>query len=128
MLFCANHGKVPFIDQDALNFLLQKHIKFLPAKFNYIPINDSEIGRTCSAINAIIHFAGPKPWDYHCSPYDWIYWKYFSMTPWGDSIESLLDAQQMVGIDLGYALQIGRVASRKSLLRGIRELFKFSKF
>lgn len=108
--------KVIFFDQDALNNLLQKKTKLLDERFNFIPIGESEI---CKRIPAIIHFAGPKPWNYRCSPYDWLYWKYFSMTPWGDSVEKLLSAQQLVGIDLGYALQSGRIASRKNLLKGI---------
>lgn len=105
-----------FFDQDALNNLLQKETIFLNERFNFIPIGEKG---NAKEIEAIIHFAGPKPWNYRCSPYDWLYWKYFAMTPWGDTAEKLLDAQKEVGVDLGYALQIGKIASRKNLLRGI---------
>lgn len=108
-----------FVDQDALNFLLQKHTKFLPDKYNFIPVVLKN-PKICENKAAIIHFAGPKPWNYRCSPYDWLYWKYFSMTPWGDTVEKLLDAQKDVGIDLGYGVMIGKISSKRRLFNAVK--------
>lgn len=123
MYFFEKYGRNSlFFDQDALNSLLQKKTKFLSDDYNFIPvaINTNNL---CEEKKAIIHYAGPKPWSYRCSSYDWLYWKYFSMTPWGDTPEKLLDAQKKVGIDLGYALQTGKVASRKNLVKGVFSIF-----
>lgn len=114
--FFVKHGsKIRYCDQDALNFLLQKNAKFLSKKFNFIPV-EYRYHESYAEEKAIFHFAGPKPWNCHCSPYDWLYWKYFSLTPWGDSVEKLIEAQKRLGIDLGYALQVGKVMSRRNLL------------
>ena len=122
--FFKKYGKESiFFDQDALNLLLQGRIKFLAEDYNFIPVAINA-NNLCEEKKAIIHYAGPKPWAYRCSSYDWLYWKYFSMTPWGNTVEKLLCAQKKVGIDLGYALQVGKVESRKNLLKGINSLFR----
>lgn len=124
--FLIKYGKqTVFFDQDALNYLLQKKTLFLGQNFNFIPVALSSSDR-CKEQEAIIHFAGPKPWKYRCSSYDWLYWKYFSLTPWGNTSDKLVKAQKALGIDLGYALQIGVVASRKNLLKGLQ--MRFNKF
>lgn len=119
--FIQNSRWAAFLDQDALNKILQKETKFISNKFNFIPTGFNAINENRGAI---IHFAGPKPWNYRNSDYDWVYWKYFSMTPWGNTTEKLLSVQEKAGIDLGYALQVGKIASKKNLLKGIYRFFR----
>lgn len=113
-----------FGDQDVLNYLFKQKVKILPHKFNFISVGVTKTNLADKVTDTIIHYAGPKPWDYRSSDYDWLYWKYFSMTPGGDTVRKLLDAQQKVGIDLGYALQVGKIASRKNLLKGVYSFFR----
>lgn len=114
------HSKdIIFFDQDVLNKLLQNEVLFLSEVYNFIPTAQNEITKDLKTEPAIIHFAGPKPWNFYSSNYDWLYWKYLSKTPWGDTVGKLLKWQKNLGIDLGYALCVGKVASRKMLLRGI---------
>ena len=106
-----------FFDQDALNALLQKKTLLLPAMYNFIPVS-LQPQKVSDNLPAIIHFAGPKPWKYKCSQFDWMYWKYFTKTSWGNTLEKLLMAQKDVTIDLGYAFYMGEIGSRRMFLDG----------
>jgi lipopolysaccharide biosynthesis glycosyltransferase len=107
-----------FFDQDVLNSLFQNKCLFISKTFNFMPVA-LEPNKIDINLSAIIHYAGPKPWKLCCSQFDWLYWKYFSFTPWGDSVEKLLAVQCDVGIDLGYALFVGKIGSRRMLLKGL---------
>jgi lipopolysaccharide biosynthesis glycosyltransferase len=123
--FLIQHSKdAIFFDQDSLNSLLQKKTVFLQKEYNFIPVV-LEHQKISDDFQAIIHFAGPKPWKYHCSPFDYLYWQYFTKTVWGDTIEKLLAAQKNITIDLGYAFYSGMVGSRRMLIGGF--LFRIKK-
>lgn len=107
-----------FFDQDALNGLLQKKTLFLPKEYNFIPVALTP-GKYDDDLQAIIHFAGPKPWNFRCSQFDWLYWRYFSKTPWGDSMLKLVEKQRNIDIDLGYALYVGKIGSRRMFINGL---------
>lgn len=111
-----------FFDQDVLNGLFQKKALILPKKYNFIPVALTP-GKYDDDLQAIIHFAGPKPWAFRCSQFDWLYWKFFSKTPWCKSISQLLAKQREVGIDLGYALYSGKIMSRRMFIKGIGYIF-----
>ena len=116
-----------FFDQDVLNRILQKNTLLLPFEFNFIPaaeyaptsIKQDDLDKQ----RYIIHFAGAKPWNYHSCIYDWLYWKYLSKTPWGDTAEKIVHLQKNLGIDLGYALSVGKIVSRKMLIKSILSYF-----
>jgi lipopolysaccharide biosynthesis glycosyltransferase len=112
-----------FFDQDALNKLLQDNTLFLPRKYNYIPVG-LRPEEAIDSVHAIIHFAGPKPWNFVCSEFDNLYWKYLAKSSWADTTDKLLELQKYLKVDLGYALSYGKVGSRIGLLLGILHLFK----
>lgn len=117
--FLLQHSKnAIFFDQDALNGLLQKKTLFLSKKYNFIPVALTP-GKYDDDLQAIIHFAGPKPWKFRCSQFDWLYWKYLSKTPWGDSMPKLMEKQRHIYIDLGYALYTGKIGSRRMFIKGL---------
>ena len=99
----------------------------MPFEFNFIPaaeyaptsIKQDDLDKQ----RYIIHFAGAKPWNYHSCIYDWLYWKYLSKTPWGDTAEKIVHLQKNLGIDLGYALSVGKIVSRKMLIKSILSYF-----
>lgn len=73
-----------FLDQDALNLILEDIKKILPNKWNYI----SEAHKNTSLPNniMILHCAShPKPWDVHCDKKTQahkLYSYYESLSPW----------------------------------------------
>lgn len=107
-----------FFDQDALNYLFQGECMLLESRYNFMPVALPE-RKVPSDLKAIIHFAGPKPWKYICSQFDYLYWFYLSKTPWGNSIDNLLSLQRNLRIDLGYSLFSGKIGSRRMLVKGI---------
>lgn len=90
-----NHDKFPFLDQDALNFILTGKILYLKDKFNcqnwcYWKTHDSK--NIASDDISVIHFGSyPKPWglawpssEYYNSFNASIYSSYEALTPWKD--------------------------------------------
>lgn len=90
-LLVSDRDRLTFNDQDALNIVLEGHVRYIPIKWNYIYsiIVDLKHGQLAmrSVGNAvIIHFAGLiKPWN------DWsghtsraLYMQYHALSAWHD--------------------------------------------
>ena len=81
-----NPEKFSFLDQDALNFVLTKRIKYLSNKFNCIDLNTIDNKKDI----VLLHFAAnPKPWHLawsvnpQCNDFNaMLYQKYESLTPY----------------------------------------------
>lgn len=75
-----------FLDQDAFNRVLDKKVKYLPYKFNYLSIYDAPIYYNYYDYDeksnpVIIHFASiNKPWKSAVINYSDIWYKYFKNT------------------------------------------------
>ena len=77
MFLKDNYSKIKFHDQDILNALLYDERLTLPPCWNNIMYDGKA--------NAIIHFAGIKPWEIECThPLKELFWKYLSETRWKD--------------------------------------------
>lgn len=86
-----NGEKFRFPDQDALNLVLDGHVRYTDKKWNFLYglVGDLENNRTkmLSIGDArLIHFAGSvKPWsDWHLHESKDIFKKYHAMSPWAD--------------------------------------------
>ena len=68
-----------FSDQDIINCLFYKSIKFIESRFNNIrPITEDEMK------NTIIHTAGgERAWEMTGIPYQKMYWKMYVVSEWG---------------------------------------------
>ncbi|MDV0443860.1 glycosyltransferase family 8 protein [Methanorbis rubei] len=87
------HPEFPYADQDALNMLFQRDTLFFSQRYNF-PVGKRmtdyrlmrELGISESNYeDCILHFNGKvKPWKAYSGIVDEEYWKYFSMTPWGN--------------------------------------------
>lgn len=77
--------KFRYLDQDALNLILTKHIQYLDTKFNCIDINSTEQKNII-----LLHFAAhPKPWNIAfpiskiCNKFNKNLYQYYeNKTPW----------------------------------------------
>lgn len=77
--------KFRYLDQDALNLILTKHIQYLDTKFNCIDINSTEQKNII-----LLHFAAhPKPWNIAfsiskiCNEFNKNLYQYYeNKTPW----------------------------------------------
>ena len=83
-------------EQDALNLLFEKHIKYINLKWNIFPIRMAsmehimlnkeemiELWNNCLKDPYIIHYAAyPKPWDYPMVGYGNKWWKYARQSPY----------------------------------------------
>lgn len=94
LTFMRNNYNIKYPDQDALNDLFYTDCKYLPSIYNKGSVLNNE--------QCIIHFASPieKPWKYTSRKLSFLYWKYFSLTPWFTEIEELLyDFKKTVVLD-----------------------------
>lgn len=87
-----------FNDQDIINGLFYKSIKFIDQRFNTMsPVQKSELN------NCIIHAAGfVKAWEITGLPYQKLYWKMYLRSAWGENISP----SEL--IDLISSLYVGR--------------------
>ena len=73
---------VPYADQDILNALFFKHVKFLDGRFNQMTTKTKD-----DLSNRIIHTpATPKSWQVTGSPAQYLYWHYYLKSAWGENI------------------------------------------
>jgi UDP-glucose:(glucosyl)LPS alpha-1,3-glucosyltransferase len=84
-----NYRKARFVDQDALNVLLEGRLHYLPEDWNR-PAGDGvwlEPGSASRDDVRLVHFAGTqKPWHYRFRhPLKMEYYRYLSMTPFADT-------------------------------------------
>lgn len=123
--FLMNYPKAPFLDQPALNYVFQKDCLFLPDEYNFYPY------RNDIKSNCIYHFLGrDKPWNIRKNEIDYLYWKYFKMTPWGN-IENFIACYNCTKVFLETIILEWPIQNRKKfvfnvLQRIFREIqFKF---
>jgi lipopolysaccharide biosynthesis glycosyltransferase len=85
------YPNLPYLDQDVFNKLFQKKCLHIPKKYNMMIDNmekDEKVRYLFSEEKANVcwHFAGKeKPWIFKTYPVFKLYWKYFMMTPWGNT-------------------------------------------
>lgn len=91
------HNKPMHLDQDTLNFVLQKKWKHLPYRYNFMADFhaayfskrdfDMDMDKKYPYYPVIIHFTGTKPWHHsNRSVYKEDFYKYQSMTKWKNMI------------------------------------------
>ena len=72
----------PYADQDILNALFFKHVKFLDGRFNQMTTKTKN-----ELSNRIIHTpASPKLWQVTGHPAQYLYWRYYLKSAWGENI------------------------------------------
>lgn len=82
----SNPSKFTLLDQDALNLILQKQIKYINKKYNYHSTNKISAKDDI----ALLHFVHiPKPWhlswyySHSINPYNkYLYKNFEDLTPW----------------------------------------------
>jgi len=83
-----NIGKLDFLDQDALNKVLEGKVTFLARKYDYI----FDIKRTqfrdalgVPSDTVFIHYTGYKPWQaWYCHDVQEYFLSYYKLSPWKD--------------------------------------------
>ncbi|MGG6282955.1 glycosyltransferase family 8 protein [Leptolyngbya sp. AN03gr2] len=91
MQFVNEHPEmIRFVDQDALNKIIDGDFLQLPEKWNSLvdlSTERSQFGEDA----AIVHFVGSlKPWQIWClNPDKAIYWKYLKQSPWSNAFPTL---------------------------------------
>ncbi len=87
LINCKTKHYDEFVDQDAFNRVLDKKVKYLPFKFNYLSVTDAPIYYNYYDYDeksnpVIIHFASVnKPWKNAVINYADIWYEYFKKTP-----------------------------------------------
>lgn len=93
-------NKFNFYDQDVLNKLFIGKVKFLPERFNHMI--DSDTSTVVLMENAINHYSGiVKPWSTINSSLIRVYFNYMKHTPWGNSIEEMIDNFSKFSVNQG---------------------------
>lgn len=106
-----------FHDQDLLNYIFWKNIKYVDAKkYNLIARSTFNMGYHylwAREHAAIIHYAGPKPWDHKCVRYDLekFWWDYAKKTPF---YTELLENIVLTEINTGFMDQLFRDLKREN--------------
>lgn len=93
MVFLMKYPEVPYLDQDALNYLFAGKVGFIPEYFNRFT---SQCRKKSEQLKpAIYHFAGDHPYAVPKEPFDILFFDYLGKTPWGDpeNISSYYRAQ-----------------------------------
>lgn len=75
--------RLNYLDQDALNIVLEKKKLMVGREYNFIPLSAEETEVPDNAV--FLHYAGTKPWycwlDFPLKRY---FMKYYKMSPWKD--------------------------------------------
>lgn len=113
--FLEKNPDAPCLDQESLNFLLQDDCLFLEEKFNLNP--EHFCADKINPHGHIFHFNGSfKPWKTSRYPFlERIYWKYFSMTPWGEDGRFFDAIRNAYTLDEGLLKQ--PIRSRKTFIK-----------
>lgn len=77
--FILEYPDVPWADQAALNYVLQRDVKLLPNKYNLYPRYQADID---TVEHRIYHFCSYKPWNLRTSGADRLFWQNLQETPW----------------------------------------------
>ncbi|MDR3126595.1 MAG: glycosyltransferase family 8 protein [Rickettsiales bacterium] len=93
--YLARHPDTPYNDQDALNAVFgQKYrdrMRYLPLKYNFFSFSSAlpfeagyyskiDLGEAAKDVR-IYHYSGlPKPWE-KASPYFYVWWDYYAVSP-----------------------------------------------
>jgi lipopolysaccharide biosynthesis glycosyltransferase len=125
--FLNKYSDSPFPDNDALNYLFQNDCKFLDGKYNklvYFVFNlfPEEYDTPDKWENNCWHFSANKPWDMKMYDIDFLYWKYFYLTPWG-GIEGLMKYVVKRSCNLDEIILYYPIKSKKRLLINFAKRF-----
>lgn len=113
-------------DQDALNLILTKNIKYIPQKFNWFNWSNTWTKETQKDI-ILIHFgSNPKPWhstwyiNPHCNQYNInIYKNYEKLTPWKDEPLQVPVKRQDIRCYSNWLIKHGKI------LKGLKWYLKY---
>ncbi|MDR0980242.1 MAG: hypothetical protein LBL85_00355 [Methanocalculaceae archaeon] len=89
----TNHPDLPLPDQDILNIIFANDIRFLPEKYN-LPAGLDQ--GDCYKSSCIHYIFCEKPWRDIDYPAAKEYWKYLSLSPWGDTFEKIYSTIQLM--------------------------------
>lgn len=81
--FLLENPECPFADQDALNNIFQKEVKFISDKFNFFTLLLRGTGKPLQDV--IYHFAGDHPYSVPQESFDRLFFDTLLNTPWGNS-------------------------------------------
>ena len=88
-----DHPDLPLPDQDILNIIFANDVRFLPEKYNLPAGLDPNEEYRSSCIHYIFC---EKPWRDLDYPAAEEYWKYLSLSPWGDTFERYISSIRLL--------------------------------
>ena len=114
--FIGEHPQFTFNDQDVLNYLFTKDYLKLPVKFNFFTVHVRHLEKA-NYERVIYHFAGPAFGITMNNPFNRLWLKYFSKTPWfgAETVEHLYTSFRQIHVGLKNSMiQISAAMSGKT--------------
>ncbi|MBQ3726918.1 MAG: hypothetical protein IJR52_02655 [Selenomonadaceae bacterium] len=116
MKFIGEHPQFIHVDQDVVNYLFSKDYLKLPAKFNFFTVRVRHL-EEINYERVIYHFAGPAFGITMNNPFNRLWLKYFSKTPWfgAETVEHLYESFNQIHVGLKNSMiQISAAMSGKT--------------
>ena len=114
--FIGEHPQFTFNDQDVLNYLFTKDYLKLPVKFNFFTVRVRHLEKA-NYERVMYHFAGPAFGITMSNPFNRLWLKYFSKTPWfgAETVEHLYERFNQIHVGLKNSMiQISAAMSGKT--------------
>ena len=114
--FLGEHPQCVHVDQDVLNYLFTKDYLKLPVKFNFFTVHVRHLEKA-NYERVIYHFAGPAFGITMNNPFNRLWLKYFSKTPWfgAETVEHLYTSFRQIHVGLKNSMiQISAAMSGKT--------------
>lgn len=111
----TKYPKLPMPDQDLLKIVFSQNVRILPDKYNNnaILFHPDDDGANCC-----IHYIGEKLWRNIQHPAAQEYWKYLSLSPWGNTPETYMQSVHLLILraPLDEIVLTGRIRSPRRFL------------